>query len=217
MSREFHPLVKHMLDGERTLSELPPELQAEAEEALRLLGALDRRDVSFSSRLEARVMHEVRQHVAARRNRANSDPVLWRWLTAPSVPPWVVGAVVAAAGIALVFGRPGSGNGPAVVPPATAVVSESVYVKFFLFAPAAKRVALAGTFNRWDPGTTPLARLGEDGVWTVTLGLPVGQHQYAFVVDGQRWVVDPAAPAVDDGFGRKNSVVSVSAAQGRVL
>jgi hypothetical protein len=36
-------------------------------------------------------------------------------------------------------------------------------------------------------------------------------------VDGQRWVVDPAAPAVDDGFGRKNSVISVSAAQGRVL
>jgi len=30
-------------------------------------------------------------------------------------------------------------------------------------------------------------------------------------VDGARWVVDPAAPAVDDGFGRRNSVVAVTA------
>jgi hypothetical protein len=217
MSRGFHPLVKQLLDGERTPSELPPELQAEGDEARRLLGAIDRQDVTFPSRLEARVMQEVREHAAAKRARANSDPVLWRWLTAPSVPPWVVGAVAAAAVLALVFGRPGSTNDPEVVAPVTAVAPESVFVKFILFAPAANQVALAGTFNRWDPGTTPLARVGDDGVWTVTLGLPVGQHQYAFVVDGQRWVVDPAAPAVDDGFGRKNSVVSVSVAQGRVL
>jgi hypothetical protein len=215
MSRAFHPLVKQLLDGERTLSELPPDLQAEAEEALRLLGAVDRRDVTFSSGFEARVMHQVRQRAATRRDRANSDPVLWRWLTTPSVPPWVL--VAAAAAIALVFWRPGSGNDPAVVAPATAVAPESVYVKFILFAPAAKQVTLAGTFNHWDAGTTPLARVGDEGVWVVTLGLPVGQHQYAFLVDGQRWVVDPAAPAVDDGFGRKNSVISVSAARGRVL
>jgi len=217
MSREFHPLVKQLLDGERTLSSLPPELQAEAQEAVRLLGAMDRRDVTFSSGLEARVMQEVRQHAAARRVRANTDPVLWRWLTAPSVPPWVVGAVAAAAIIALVIWRPGSANDPVAVAPATAVAPESVFVKFILFAAAAKRVTLAGTFNRWDAGATPLARAGDEGVWTVTLGLPVGQHQYAFVVDGQRWVVDPAAPTVDDGFGRKNSVVSVSLGLGRVM
>ena len=217
MSREFHPFVKQVLDGERTLSSLPPELQAEAQEAVRLLGAVDRRDVTFSSGLEARVMREVRQRAAARRVRADTDPVLWRWLTAPSVPPWVVGAVAATALLALVFGRPGSADDPVAVAPATAVAPESVFVKFILFAPAAKNVTLAGTFNRWEPGTTPLVRVNDEGVWTVTLGLPVGQHQYAFVVDGQRWVVDPAAPTVDDGFGRKNSVVSVSLEQGRVM
>lgn len=216
MSREFHPMVKQLLDGERTLSSLPPELQAEAQEAVRLLGAIDRRDVTFPG-LEARVMQVVRQHSAARRVSADTDPVLWRWLTAPSVPPWVVGAVAAAAVIALVFVRPGSVNDPVAVAPATAVAPESVFVKFILFAPAAKQVTLAGTFNRWEPGTTPLVRVSDEGVWTVTLGLPVGQHQYAFVVDGQRWVVDPAAPTVDDGFGRKNSVVSVSLEQGRVM
>jgi hypothetical protein len=28
-------------------------------------------------------------------------------------------------------------------------------------------------------------------------------------VDGARWVPDPAAPAVDDGFGRRNSVLTL--------
>jgi hypothetical protein len=46
-------------------------------------------------------------------------------------------------------------------------------------------------------------------VWTATITLPAGQHQYAFVVDGQQWVPDPAAPAVDDGFGRRNSVLTL--------
>jgi len=43
----------------------------------------------------------------------------------------------------------------------------------------------------------------------VTLSLPPGQHQYAFVVDGTRWVPDPTAPAIDDGFGRRNSVLTL--------
>src|SRR5881275_369318 len=71
--------------------------------------------------------------------------------------------------------------------------------------------AVAGTFNQWDRSAAPLVPAGTSGVWTTTLALPVGQHQYAFVVDGARWVVDPAAPAVDDGFGRRNSIVAVTA------
>jgi len=53
-----------------------------------------------------------------------------------------------------------------------------------------------------DPRATPLVRTTANGMWTATLKLPAGQHQYAFVVDGVRWVPDPAAPAVDDGYGR---------------
>jgi len=78
-----------------------------------------------------------------------------------------------------------------------------------LVAPDAKQVSLAGTFNQWDAQVTPLVRTGATGVWTATLTLPAGQHQYAFVVDGVRWVPDPGAPAVDDGFGRRNSVLTL--------
>ena len=38
----FHPQVKQLLDGEIRLTDLPPALRAEGEEALRLLGAVDR-------------------------------------------------------------------------------------------------------------------------------------------------------------------------------
>ncbi|HJQ65477.1 MAG TPA: isoamylase early set domain-containing protein [Gemmatimonadales bacterium] len=213
MTHEFHPLVKQMLDGERTANDLPPELLAEAAEALRLMAAVDRRDVKLSPVLESRVMAAVRSRAAAPGWRA------WRWLVAPSVPPWAVGALVAA-GLLIYFLIPGGGdNGSgAAVPAATAIAPpESVYVKFVLYAPTAHQVALAGTFNRWEPAATPLARVEGEGVWTVTIALPVGQHQYAFVVDGRRWVVDPAAPAVDDGFGRRNSIMSVNASSRQAL
>jgi len=78
-------------------------------------------------------------------------------------------------------------------------------------------VAIAGTFNQWNSDATLLAPAGATGVWTTTVTLAPGQHQYAFVVDGERWVPDPAAPAVDDGFGRRNSVVAIAAPGGRAL
>ena len=213
MTTGYHPLVKRLLDGEVSLAELPRELQAEGEEALRLVGAADRAPVALSPALEERVMAAVRSHAASPRNRA------WRWLNTPRevelrlrVRPWTVwaGALAAAAGLALLLvGRPASGPGPGTE--ARGGMRDSVFVRFVLYAPGARRVAVAGTFNQWDRSAAPLVPAGTSGVWTTTLALPVGQHQYAFVVDGARWVVDPAAPAVDDGFGRRNSVVAVTA------
>ena len=202
MSQEFDPQAKQSPDREP--SDLPSSLQAEVVAA--------RRPVSLSSRVESRVMAEVRRRAASRRHRA------WHWFTAPSVPPWALLAAAAAVVLALVVLRPASVGSPGAASPlATAAGPESVYVRFILVAPNARQVALAGTFNGWDPAAAPLVRAGAEGTWTVTVALPVGQHQYSFIVDGRRWVPDPAAPAVDDGFGRRNSVVSVSAAQGRVL
>jgi Glycogen recognition site of AMP-activated protein kinase len=219
MSLGYHPLVKQLLDGELSLTELPPELRAEGAEALRLLGAVDRAPVVLSPALDDRVMAVVRRHAASPTRRA------WHWLTAPRdvelrlrLRPVVwAGALALAAGVALLL----LGRAPASTPvPATVARiggHDSVFVRFVLFAPGARHVAVAGTFNQWDQSAAPLVRAGVAGVWTTTLALPVGQHQYAFVVDGERWVVDPAAPAIDDGFGRRNSLVSVTAQGARTL
>jgi hypothetical protein len=223
--KAYNPLVKRVLDGELTLAELPPELQAEGSEALRLLAAVDRRAVVLPVRLEARVMEVVRTRGRA----ASPARRALRWITDPwelrlSVRPWALGAALAAAAaLVLVLGGPGAmvsmqGKGPATT---ASALPESLLVRFVLYAPGAKQVGLAGTFNQWNQSATPLLRAGKDGIWTVTLTLPAGQHQYGFVVDGRRWVTDPAAPAVDDGFGRRNSVIAVGgtvrAERGRVL
>ena len=65
----------------------------------------------------------------------------------------------------------------------------------------ADRVALAGSFNGWDPGSIPMSR-GADGRWRVTVELSGGVTQYKFVLDGERWIPDPQNPErVDDGVG----------------
>jgi Glycogen recognition site of AMP-activated protein kinase len=210
MSTKYHRLVKQALDGEIDLAGLPPELRAEVEAAQRLF-AVDREPVTLSAALADRVMAEVRR-------RARSPGVrAWRWLTAPSVPPWGAVAFATAAVLVMLIIRSATVGGPGTTSPlAAAAGPESVYVRFVLFAPGAQRVALAGTFNGWNPATTPLSRASA-GAWTVTVPIPTGQHQYAFIVDGHRWVADPVAPSVDDGFGRRNSVMTVSRAGGRIL
>jgi AMP-activated protein kinase-like protein len=213
----YHPLVKQLLDGELTLAQLPPELQAEGAAALRLLSALDRAPVTLSASLDARVMTAVRARAASPLRR------MVHWLSAPRelrlrVRPWVLGAgLAAAAGLVLLLAGPLTPR--AALPPVASATAEpeSAFVRFVLYAPGARQVGLAGTFNHWDQSATPLARAGRDGVWTVTIALPAGQHQYAFVVDGRRWVADPAAPGVDDGFGRRNSLIAVSGSGGRTL
>lgn len=68
-------------------------------------------------------------------------------------------------------------------------------------------VSWAGAFNNWSTTANPMQK-GEGGVWTITLPLGAGEHQYKFVVDGQ-WVADPENPATAGDYG--NSVVSVGA------
>ncbi len=212
MSDTLDPQVKRVLDGEADIAALPPALRAEAEAAFRVLAAVDCTPVSFPGAFDARVMAAVRAR-AARHG-------LWRraaaWLVAPRevrvvVRPWMAGALAAAAVLAVLVARPTPETTATRV--ATTGI-DSVAVRFVLRAPAAHAVAVAGTFNQWDATATPLVP-SEGGLWTATLVLPRGEHQYAFVVDGADWLPDPAAPAVDDGFGRRNSVLTVT--PGRAL
>jgi hypothetical protein len=74
--------------------------------------------------------------------------------------------------------------------------------------PAIGQVHVAGSFNDWDPSTSPMRR--QDGVWSTILVLPPGSYEYMFVVDGQKWLTDPLAVETrDDGFGGSNAVLEV--------
>lgn len=94
----------------------------------------------------------------------------------------------------------------ASAPPADAQAG-AIYVQFRLEAGSASNVALAGSFSDWQP--THGMQQSVDGVWTILVPLPPGVHDYGFIIDGERWVPDPYAPQVDDGFGGVNSRLTV--------
>lgn len=78
----------------------------------------------------------------------------------------------------------------------------------------AQTVSIAGTFNDWNPTTTPMIALGE-GRWMKELVLSPGRYEYLFVVDGA-WVCGPSVPEqVPNPHGGHNSVLIVASMQTR--
>ena len=99
----------------------------------------------------------------------------------------------------------------AAVSPTAPTTADGSVVRFVIAAPGASTVSLVGDFNAWNVRATPLEATEKEGVWTVTVPLPAGRHEYAFVVDGVRWLPDPnAPPAGTADFGPANSVVTVT-------
>jgi 1,4-alpha-glucan branching enzyme len=97
---------------------------------------------------------------------------------------------------------------PAIPRGASDSTDDTVVCEFQFRAPDAREVCLAGDFNQWTVCKTRLTRVGED-LWTVSMELPRGRHEYMFVVDG-RWVTDPdAVTTTDDGFGNRNAVLTL--------
>ena len=91
--------------------------------------------------------------------------------------------------------------------------SDTSVIQFVLVAPRAETVRLVGDFNDWDVEATPLVQDDGQGVWSVTVRLEPGRYRYSFLVDGTTWLEDPhAIPALDDEFGRPNSVITVGGA-----
>ncbi len=88
------------------------------------------------------------------------------------------------------------------------VKHEAKPIHFEFASPIAESVAIAGSFNNWQPNATPMIPLGQ-GRWAKDLALPPGDYEYCLVVDGQ-WMPDPlATKTVPNPFGGVNSVRKV--------
>lgn len=80
--------------------------------------------------------------------------------------------------------------------------------EFKYYAPQAKRVSLAGSFNNWNAKKLS-AKKDPKGNWTVKIKLPPGRHEYKFIVDGS-WVNDPRCNScITNSFGTQNCVVEI--------
>lgn len=208
--------IHAFLDGELPLEALSPDERARA---ARL------RDVTehVARRLTAAPAPDLSARVMAALPKPSPRAAAWRrvaaWLWTPRP---VVFAFRPAYGLAGAFAvlmalpflpdavpSPSRPGGTLPVQVVAARPAPPVYVQFRLEANDADRVALAGTFTGWEPRVA--LRETMPGVWTALVPLRPGVHDYAFVVDGDRWVADPAAPQVDDSFGGTNSRISLPA------
>lgn len=82
------------------------------------------------------------------------------------------------------------------------------HVIFQLHADPAAVVFVAGTFNDWNPAAIRLRSTGTDAVYA-SIPVPVGEHEYKFVVNG-RWTPDPDNTNWrPNEFGSLNSVLRV--------
>jgi hypothetical protein len=204
--------LQQALDGERDAADLPPDLReayARLTAAAALLSAAPARSVA------ERVMTEIRRSAAApSAARGGVAGRLARWLGRPravtlrltTTPAWPLALGVAGATLALVLLVPGR--------PARPGVEEGI-AQFVGHFPGARSVEVVGSFNDWRRGDVALRDDDNNGIWHGAIVLPAGQHEYMFVVDGERWVPDPLAGRyVDDGFGRENALLIVRPALG---
>jgi hypothetical protein len=75
----------------------------------------------------------------------------------------------------------------------------------------ARSVAVIGSFNGWGAEDAAMRFDETTGAWILEARLPSGDHEYMFLVDGQRLMADPQAQMTrDDGFGNMNSIIFVN-------
>lgn len=156
--------------------------------------------VSLGAGFDARVMQAVRE----------SARPWWQRRWSFAVTPLGGFALAAAFGGLMVLAGVGLGRGLTPTPAVVAQVPDTVHVVRFIFSDVeARSVSLAGDFNGWSRTATPLEEAEGTGRWVVEIPLAPGRHEYAFIVDGERWVADPFAVVQRDEFGQESSIVRV--------
>jgi len=165
-------------------------------------------DSTFEQRLMSAVQAEVRTRESATASRSwwrRGRTITLSPLTMLGVAAGIVGIFAAGAGAAS-FGR----DHTPVARLAVARPDSVQLVRFVFVDSSARSVALVGDFNGWTKGATQLSPGGRKGAWVVSVPLALGRHEYAFIVDGTRWVADPFAIPMHDEFGTESSVVTLT-------
>ncbi|MCC5821940.1 MAG: AAA family ATPase [Phycisphaerales bacterium] len=72
-----------------------------------------------------------------------------------------------------------------------------------------RSVAVAGSFNEWNPSQGGMTKRSELGIFEWRAELPPGRYEYRLVIDGV-WQCDPYNPArIDNGLGGENNLAVV--------
>jgi hypothetical protein len=212
--------IDRCLDGGVAVEDMTAEERTQVEAIVAAAGVLRASIPSAPATLEAATLRQIRALQPVRGEVAANAPLggragewvraaasaLWRPRTLTVRPAFAAALVILAAAL-VVEARLHRPAAPGAVAATAALEAPLVYVQFRLEAQGASSVNLAGSFTSWQPEYELVE--ASPGTWTVVIGLPPGVHDYAFVVDREQWVVDPAAATVDDGFGGQNSRIAL--------
>jgi hypothetical protein len=147
----------------------------------------------------------------------------WRrlslWVRSPKTITWTPLRAIPAAMVVLIvligagILSPGKKDQPPLLIGASG--SRTLPVSFTLKLPGTHSVSVVGTFNQWRPQGFEMQWDKERELWSITLRLPEGRYEYAFLIDGQRVLSDPGAHFYQaDGFGNQNSVLILRGGNG---
>jgi len=184
-----------------------------AERLARVLGAPERFGDDFERSLVAAIQADRPIRWKLRPRARVGTPAWWRTPATLRLSPLAGLALAASLAMVATLGamrvaRLASGIRPPAATVAAAAVHDTVTLVRFVFVGQAKTVSVVGDFNQWGAEPTPLVATS-NGAWTASVPLASGRHEYAFIVDGTRWVPDPLAPVSSDDFDTKSSIVTV--------
>jgi hypothetical protein len=160
---------------------------------------------SVGEGFDRRVMAEVRAT-----SRTTSTARRW-WLEKRTISLRPVTALAMAASIAAVavFGALQGPRGERSAVTVAAATDTVHLVRFVFIDDSAREVSLVGDFNSWDRDAARLEATAVGGVWSITVPLREGRYEYAFIVDGDRWMADSTTTVRSDEFDIESSVLTV--------
>ena len=164
---------------------------------------------------EKRLMEKVRAEGQSLYPPMSSNDSWWKRKRVVRVSPLAGLALAAGIGAIVVVSSVAIGSRISTQPALASTVPAAVHqdtvqlVRFVFVDRGAASVELVGDFNEWARGSTTLQRSGAPGVWAVSVPLSPGRHEYAFIINGSRWVADPLAVKSTDDFGTESSVIRV--------
>lgn len=202
-----------------TMTEHPDPIEAERAQFIERVAARLRSPEHLDPSFEHRLMAKVRGEAAGARKPRDAERRTW-WSTPRVVRLAPLTSLAVAAGVSAIFVLSGIAIGSRMSSPLRPTTSAAIagvhvrtdtvqLVRFVFVDSHARNIELVGDFNAWTRGATKLALSGAPGVWAVSIPLPPGRHEYAFIVNGSRWTADPLAIRSSDDFGTESSVIHV--------
>jgi len=81
--------------------------------------------------------------------------------------------------------------------------------RFVIYQPGVEQVEITGSFTDW--GTLPMNRAGTSDYWEITIDVPVGEHRFSYILEGDQRLADPTILTREkDDFGGENSILEVN-------